>query len=332
MLIVLIQPLFHCFVSFDKFNNKYYLYISTTFNNQYLSNNIFSNKDFYSVLIVSSFFSLWLSTQISAAIESNIAYIMILTVGILHGSNDIMLINHSLKSNTNISSFSIFVIYVLMVASVAVLFYFLPFIALSLFVIFSSYHFGEQHLEDKISGSKVLKSMLYTAYGMLIFSLIFIENLKDVEVVMRNLTGKIIPNSWIETMLVTSSLLLITLTAYLFTRKVKPNIQIIRELFYVLLLYLVFKTSSLIFGFAIYFVLWHSIPSILDQTKFLSGGYTFKTMLEYLKTAFVYWLISITGLVVAYYYLSESLFNSIIFIVLFAVTAPHVWVMNRMKQ
>jgi hypothetical protein len=37
-------------------------------------------------------------------------------------------------------------------------------------------------------------------------------------------------------------------------------------------------------------------------------------------------------LVVAYYYLSESLFNSIIFIVLFAVTAPHVWVMNRMKQ
>ena len=167
---------------------------------------------------------------------------------------------------------------------------------------------------------------------MLIFSLIFIENLKDVEVIMRNLTGEIIPNSWIETMLVSSSLLLIILIAYQFTRKIKPKIQIVRELFYVLLLYLVFKSSSLILGFAIYFVLWHSIPSILDQTKFLSGGYTFKTMLEYLKTAFVYWLISITGLVIAYYYFSESLFNSMIFIVLFAVTAPHVWVMNRMKQ
>jgi len=51
-----------------------------------------------------------------------------------------------------------------------------------------------------------------------------------------------------------------------------------------------------------------------------------------LKTAFVYWLISILGLLIAYYFLDESLFNSIIFIVLFAVTAPHVWVMNKMKQ
>ena len=206
------------------------------------------------------------------------------------------------------------------------------FVAILFFVILSSYHFGEQHLENKFTGSKYVKSIIYVVYGMLIFSLIFIENLKDVEVIMRNLTGEIIPNSWIETMLVSSSLLLIILITYQFTRKINPKIQIVRELFYILLLYLVFKSSSLILGFAIYFVLWHSIPSILDQTKFLSGGYTFKTILEYLKTAFVYWLISITGLVIAYYYFSESLFNSMIFIVLFAVTAPHVWVMNRMKQ
>jgi hypothetical protein len=51
-----------------------------------------------------------------------------------------------------------------------------------------------------------------------------------------------------------------------------------------------------------------------------------------LKTALIYWMISIVGLVCAYYFLSESLFNSVIFIVLFAVTAPHVWVMSRMKK
>ena len=288
--------------------------------------------NFKKTAIFITLLSLWLSNYFSNPSQEILALCLIFSVGILHGSNDLSII-HKMNGSRGLKNAVILIgSYILTVFLAAILFYKVPALALALFILFSGYHFGEQHLEDKISGSKVLKSMLYTAYGMLIFSLIFIENLKDVEVVMRNLTGKIIPNSWIETMLVTSSLLLITLTAYLFTRKVKPNIQIIRELFYVLLLYLVFKTSSLIFGFAIYFVLWHSIPSILDQTKFLSGGYTFKTILEYLKTAFVYWLISITGLVVAYYYLSESLFNSIIFIVLFAVTAPHVWVMNRMKQ
>jgi Brp/Blh family beta-carotene 15,15'-monooxygenase len=281
-------------------------------------------------MIFFTFLLFWISIQFGQIIEDSIAYVIVLSIGIIHGSNDFTILKKQQKNTTSFLKSTAFYLFLIILCIVSYLIH--PFISFLFFIILSSYHFGEQHLEDKISGSKVLKSMLYTAYGMLIFSLIFIENLKDVEVVMRNLTGKIIPNSWIETMLVTSSLLLITLTAYLFTRKVKPNIQIVRELFYVLLLYLVFKTSSLIFGFAIYFVLWHSIPSILDQTKFLSGGYTFKTILEYLKTAFVYWLISITGLVVAYYYLSESLFNSIIFIVLFAVTAPHVWVMNRMKQ
>lgn len=124
---MLIQHLFHCFVSFDRFNNKYYLYISDyILTSKKLSNNFSSNKDFNGVLIVSSFFALWLSAQISPVIESNIAYIMILTVGILHGSNDIMLVNHSIKSKSNISSLNIFIIYVLMVGLVAVLFYFFP--------------------------------------------------------------------------------------------------------------------------------------------------------------------------------------------------------------
>ena len=272
----------------------------------------------------------WVSIQFGQIIEDSIAYVIVLSIGIIHGSNDFTILKKQKKNTIDLIKSTSFYLFLILLCIACYLIN--SFVAILFFVILSSYHFGEQHLENKFTGSKYVKSIIYVVYGMLIFSLIFIENLKDVEVIMRNLTGEIIPNSWIETMLVSTSLLLIILIAYQFTRKIKPKIQIVRELFYILLLYLVFKSSSLILGFAIYFVLWHSIPSILDQTKFLSGGYTFKTMLEYLKTAFVYWLISITGLVIAYYYFSESLFNSMIFIVLFAVTAPHVWVMNRMKQ
>ena len=281
-------------------------------------------------MIFFTFLLFWVSIQFGQIIEDSIAYVIVLSIGIIHGSNDFTILKKQKKNTIDLIKSTSFYLFLILLCIACYLIN--SFVAILFFVILSSYHFGEQHLENKFTASKYVKSIIYVVYGMLIFSLIFIENLKDVEVIMRNLTGEIIPNSWIETMLVSTSLLLIILIAYQFTRKIKPKIQIVRELFYILLLYLVFKSSSLILGFAIYFVLWHSIPSILDQTKFLSGGYTFKTMLEYLKTAFVYWLISITGLVIAYYYFSESLFNSMIFIVLFAVTAPHVWVMNRMKQ
>lgn len=277
-----------------------------------------------------TFLLFWTSIQFGQIIEDSIAYVIVLSIGIIHGSNDFTILKKQKSNTTSFLKSTGFYLFLIIMCILSYITH--PYISFLFFILLSSYHFGEQHLEEKVFGSKIFKSILYIAYGMLIFSLIFIENLSDVDNIMKNLTGNSIPNDWINIMFFSSLLLLIVLFIYHFTRKIKPKIQIVRELFYLLLLFLVFKTSSLIFGFAIYFVLWHSIPSILDQTKFLSGDYSFQTILEYFKTAFIYWLISIIGLIVAYYFINESQFSSIIFIVLFAVTAPHVWVMSRMKQ
>jgi beta-carotene 15,15'-dioxygenase len=43
-------------------------------------------------------------------------------------------------------------------------------------------------------------------------------------------------------------------------------------------------------------------------------------------------VISLIGLFSAYYYFEKKLFSSILFILLFSVTAPHVWVIYRMKK
>ena len=281
-------------------------------------------------MIFFTFLLFWTSIQFGQIIEDSIAYVIVLSIGIIHGSNDFTILRKQKSNTTSFLKSTGFYLFLIIMCILSYITH--PYISFLFFILLSSYHFGEQHLEEKVFGSKIFKSILYIAYGMLIFSLIFMENLSDVDNIMKNLTGNSIPNDWINIMFFSSLSLLIVLFIYHFTRKIKPKIQIVRELFYLLLLFLVFKTSSLILGFAIYFVLWHSIPSILDQTKFLSGDYSFQTILEYFKTAFIYWLISILGLVVAYYFLDESQFSSIIFIVLFAVTAPHVWVMSRMKQ
>ena len=281
-------------------------------------------------MIFFTFLLFWISIQFGQIIEDSIAYVIVLSIGIIHGSNDFTILKKQHKSNAGLLKSTGYYLFLMLLCVVSYLIN--SFAAILFFILISSYHFGEQHLEGKLSGAKSFKTVIYVVYGVLIFSLIFIENLHQVDEVMLNLTGSTIPEIWIKIMLVSSVSLLILLFGVHLSRKGETKINIIREFFYLILLYFVFNSSSLILGFAIYFVLWHSIPSILDQTKFLSGQQTFKTILRYLKTAFIYWIISIAGLMIAYYYLSENYFNSIIFLVLFAVTAPHVWVMNRMKQ
>ncbi|MDA9849836.1 Brp/Blh family beta-carotene 15,15'-dioxygenase [Flavobacteriaceae bacterium] len=292
-----------------------------------MSNNISSKKDFYSVLILSSFFSLWLSTQISAAIESNIAYIMILTVGILHGSNDIMLINHSLKSNTNISSFTIFIFYVLMVGLVAVLFYFTPFLALSLFVIFSSYHFGEQHFISKSNSKNSFLSLYYTSYGMLIFSMIFLNSPDEVIIIVNEITNVFVTQDFFKILFYSSVIVTVILSFFMHHKKF-ITFNFFEEIILIILLSVIFNTASLIAGFAIYFIIWHSIPSLRDQIIELHSEFNKKTLVLYLKNSALYWLISIVSLFILYYIVNDDiLFISLFFSFLSAITFPHVLVM-----
>ena len=252
---------------------------------------------------------------------------MILTVGILHGSNDIMLINHTLKSNSNISSLTIFVIYVLMVSLVAVLFYFLPFLALSLFVIFSSYHFGEQHFISKSNAKNHLISFYYTSYGMLIFSMIFFSSPDEVIVIVNEITNVFITHEFLKILLYTSMITTIILSFFMYYKKF-ISFNFFEEIILIALLFVIFSIASLIAGFAIYFIIWHSIPSLRDQIIELHSEFNKKNLLLYLKNSALYWLISIISLFVLYYIVNDDkLFISLFFSFLSAITFPHVLVM-----
>ncbi|MGB0633308.1 MAG: Brp/Blh family beta-carotene 15,15'-dioxygenase, partial [Flavobacteriaceae bacterium] len=65
----------------------------------------------------------------------------ILTFGIVHGANDLLLINKT--TDTKNSIFTQFFIYLTLVLLFFIFFYVIPSLALITFVILSSYHFGE---------------------------------------------------------------------------------------------------------------------------------------------------------------------------------------------
>jgi Brp/Blh family beta-carotene 15,15'-monooxygenase len=107
--------------------------------------------------------------------------------------------------------------------------------------------------------------------------------------------------------------------------------KILKELFYLIVFTIIFRTSSLIWGFSIYFVIWHSIPSILEQMKFLYGKFSFQNFKSYCKSALIYWLISIMGITLLYYIFKEKqIFNAIFFSFLAAITFPHAFIITKM--
>ena len=106
---------------------------------------------------------------------------------------------------------------------------------------------------------------------------------------------------------------------------------IFKELFFLVVFAILFKVSSLIWGFALYFIFWHSIPSIMDQMKFLFGKVSLKNFKLYFRTAFVYWILSLTGIGLLYIYFNDQkIFNALFFSFLASITFPHVVVILKM--
>lgn len=289
---------------------------------------MYNYQDF---MIFFTFFLFWISIQFGEVVEDYLAYIMVVSIGILHGANDLLIL--STKEKMDKTFRKNLVIYVSIIILCVCIYLFSPFIAILLFVLLSSYHFGEEHLGETIKLNFLFNAVYFLAYGLFIFSLLFYQSIFDVDEIMIELTGATFTKFQIETTLLTSAVFLFIGSLYLVLAK-KNKVEIfVKEFFYLLLLFLVFKTSSLILGFAIYFIFWHSIPSIIHQIEFISGNLNKKNILFYVKKAMIYWVISIAGLLILYQLVPQiKLFATVVFVILFAVTAPHTWVMHKMKN
>ena len=100
------------------------------------------------------------------------------------------------------------------------------------------------------------------------------------------ITKYTLSTEFIETALLITLSLFVVLSIRLYQISTEFKNNLIEQLFYLVVLAIVFKASSLIWGFTIYFIFWHSIPSLNDQLIFLYGSSTwadFKKYFNYLK-------------------------------------------------
>ncbi len=288
-------------------------------------------RNYENFMLFFTFFLFWVSIQFGEVVEDFIAYILVISVGILHGANDLLIL--STKEQKDKKLIKNLFIYIGIILLCVVIYLFSSFVAIVLFVVLSAYHFGEEHLGHKINVNFVFNAVYFLSYGLFIFALLFYQSISDVDFIMKELTGETFSKIQIEITLIMSAISLSIGSIYLILTKRNESVLFLREFLYFVLLFLVFNTSSLILGFAIYFILWHSIPSIIHQIEFISGSLNKRNIVTYVKKALIYWVISIAGLLVLYQVLPEiKLLATVVFVILFAVTAPHTWVMHRMKN
>jgi len=78
--------------------------------------------------------------------------------------------------------------------------------------------------------------------------------------------------------------------------------------------------------------LWHSIPSLNSQLKYIYKASTRNSLVQYLKAAALYWILALAGMLLFYYFASvpEDQYLSIFFSFLAAITFPHAVVMGLM--
>ena len=284
---------------------------------------------YFQISSIATFLFILLVPSLSNSLVDLIGGFFVFTLGILHGANDLEIIAKNFEGKFNRLYFKSVVLYIGVVLIGAVFFFLLPALALLLFVMFSSYHFGEQHWEDRLLMSP-FHFAFYILYGAFIFFLMFTLQYESVVEVIEKISGyRLNFEVFLYTLMSLGALLCIAMLATPSIRR-----EFIKECLLLLLLGGIFYVGSLMFAFAFYFVVWHSLPSLLDQLKYLYGEMSMSSFVKYLKSSIIYWLASLVSLYCVYRYIDfeADYFMPLFFSFLAAITFPHTVVMGLMKH
>ncbi|MFN2260883.1 MAG: Brp/Blh family beta-carotene 15,15'-dioxygenase [Psychroflexus sp.] len=287
----------------------------------------------YNYIIVLSFLSIWLNIYLPIDLLHILAILAILSFGLLHGSNDLFVIDKLKMTPKSFSFWSILGFYIVSIIFFVLVFYNFPLLALVIFITISAYHFGEQHWQDFFTDRNFLTLSFYFIYGLLILNLIFYLNQKEVIDIIQNMVNLNVKTTYFKWSLIISCIGTFGLGSLFAFKNIKFRQSLPINIFYLLVLSVIFFASDVLWGFTIYFVLWHSLPSLKDQIKALYGTFNFKNFKRYFNRAFLYWLFSILGMgIVIWWFKDDRNFLSLMFAFIAAVSFPHIFVMKKLFQ
>ncbi len=250
---------------------------------------------------------------------------LLFTIGLLHGSNDLEVYAATSKKSIAVATASY---YAITVVATFALYWFSPHLCLTLYILMSSYHFGEELL-DTSSNPPVIDRVLPTLIGLSVFMLIFLTNSKEFSLVTDLLVDLRLGSfTLIAATIITLGIAIFYLNAW--HNKHRINVSSIKLLATLTGLGLLFWWTDLLTSFTIFFVFWHSLPSLLNQTRRLYGNGN-NRLRHYLKKAFPIYAISLVGICILFLCFRESEhLPTYLMLAGITVTSPHIVAISKL--
>jgi Brp/Blh family beta-carotene 15,15'-monooxygenase len=291
----------------------------------------FTKNKLNDIVLISSFVALWLGLQLPTPVQEGLGFFLILTIGLSHGANDLRIFLHS-KDGKQIKKPLFIAVYVLVTSLGFLGFYVIPSPFLIIFIVVSGFHFGQEHFEHLPSHRRFWPQLLQWCYGSLILLGLLALNKQESLEIISDLTHKDISKQWIFIPLYISMIGTIICGAITYSKQ--PVSFFFREGIILFLLFIIFSTTSVVWSFTIYFVFWHSIPSIHHQIKHLYQVVNTKSISRYIKDSILFYIAALFFLAGLYYFLSANAtyFASVLVAFLGGITFPHVFVMHQLNK
>lgn len=271
-----------------------------------------------------------------------VAIALICLIGIPHGATDHLLffsIAQKLPGNKNKLRLKFYTTYIGIMFAYGVLWYLSPKLSFLVFILVSFYHFGQENLKEFRWKSTYLKTSSFLFSGIFVLATPLLADMQVAWPIIKSIVG-IETSSFInfEQCRILAYLTGIAHGGFLFILVISRNAEFsigIKELVNWAILFMLFLSTPLMMGFAVYFSLWHALPSIMEQIRFLKRNQVKYNLKNHLLNIAPYTLLSVAGIFVGLSLLNDSTLaakTGIGFMFLSIITLPHILLMDRFHE
>jgi Brp/Blh family beta-carotene 15,15'-monooxygenase len=268
-------------------------------------------------------------------IQYPIFIVLILLIGIPHGATDYLLFRrlHGARLKKK-QVFQFFVCYLTAAFGYLLCWLWLPVCALILFLVISAYHFGQSNWQY-LHLSRRIACMVYIVWGACVLGGALLWHWDESSAIIGQLVGNELV--WSDSAMAKLQWLLLLLCILLiiglrFMHLVNYS-QMFREMTSLVILSFVLFHTPLLVGFSIYFTLWHSLGSLLNQVAFFRRQSPSFTLLHYYRQAAPYTLLSLVGLFLLVLskpvLFSDVSLVTLFFILIACITLPHIFLVEE---